>query len=191
MLFKFFWTIQTLFLRLIFKRIGLLSYVGWPRFVYGGYRISIGNKVRIFPGIRAEAHKNGSIVIEPNVSIGQNFHIISSGQLLRIGSDTTISGNVFITNTDHAYNTIDKHILEQDYIISKTDIGKNCFIGYGAVLQAGTILGNQCVVGSNSVVRGTFPDYCVIVGSPAKIIKRYNTSTKLWEKTDSAGNFIK
>nr|WP_294943009.1 acyltransferase [uncultured Mucilaginibacter sp.] len=189
MLYKLAWTIRTLFLRLIIKRIGLVSYVGKPTFIYGGRGISIGNKVRIFPGLRAETHHGGSIIIDEDVSIGQNFHIISSGETLKIGSHTTISGNVFISNVDHDYQDIGLHVLQQKYLVKTTHVGENCFIGYGAVLQAGTIIGKQCVVGSNSVLRGTYPDYCVIAGAPAKIIKRYNPETKVWEKTDPKGNF--
>jgi serine acetyltransferase len=35
-----------------------------------------------------------------------------------------------------------------------------------------------------------FPDYCVIVGAPAKIIKRYSFEKQVWLKTDANGNFI-
>ena len=124
------------------------------------------------------------------IPIGHYLHIISSGQTLVVGKHTTISGNVFITNLDHSYQEIGKHIMEQPTIELNTKIGENCFIGFGVAIQAGTILGKQCIVGSNSVVRGTFPDYCVIVGAPARIVKRYNPETKLWQKTDKEGNFI-
>jgi acetyltransferase-like isoleucine patch superfamily enzyme len=191
MVYKFFWLIQTFFLRLRLKKIGWFSYVAKPLFILGGKRIEIGNKVRIFPHSRMEIHDNGRIIIENNISIGQNFHLISSSEILQIGKDTTISGNVFITNVDHDYLEIGIHILDQKHIVKTTRIGENCFIGYGAVIQAGTILGKQCIVGANSVVRGDFPDYCVIVGAPAKIVKRYNTETNTWEKTNSKGNFIK
>jgi acetyltransferase-like isoleucine patch superfamily enzyme len=180
--YKFLWFFQTLFVRLLVKKIGWISYVGSPTFIYGGKKISIGNRVRIFPGARMETHKNGEIIIENNVSIGQNLHLISLGQKLIIHEDTTISGNVFITNVDHDYSKIGVHILKQDYISKATEIGKNCFIGYGAVIQAGTILGKQCVVGSNSVVRGVFPDYSIIVGSPAKAVKQFDTETNTWCK---------
>lgn len=188
---KIAWFIRTnLFYRIRFKKIGLVTYIGKVTHIYGGRKISIGNKVRIFPGLRIETHRNGSIVIGDNISIGQNFHLISSDEVLEIGKDTTISGNVFITNIDHNYEKIDTHILDQEYIIKKTLIGENCFIGYGAALQAGTILGKQCVVGANSVVRGTFPDYCVIAGAPAKIVKRYNAETNTWQKTNPKGDLI-
>jgi acetyltransferase-like isoleucine patch superfamily enzyme len=38
-------------------------------------------------------------------------------------------------------------------------------------------------------VRGTFPDYCVIVGIPGRMVKKYNPVTKLWQKTDAQGDF--
>jgi acetyltransferase-like isoleucine patch superfamily enzyme len=191
MYYKIFWFLKSFFLKLKFKKIGSISYIAKPTFIYGGSKIVIGNKVRIFPGSRMEVHNNGSIVIDNNVSIGQNLHLISSHEQLKICKDTTISGNVFITNIDHDYTEIGVHMLKQKYIVKTTLIGENCFIGYGAVIQAGTILGRQCVVGANAVVRGNFPDYCVIIGVPAKIVKRYNSKSNIWEKTDSKGNFTK
>ena len=67
-------------------------------------------------------------------------------------------------------------------LYSHTAIGENCFIGYGAVIMPGTVLGRQCIVGANSVVKGVYPDYCVIAGVPARIIRRYNFQTEEWEK---------
>jgi len=180
---KYFWVFRAILFKTRFKRIGNFSYIGKPVYLEGTKGVEIGNRVRIYPGIRIETHgKEGKIIIENNVSIGQNVHITSSGSELRIGEDTTILGNVFATNIDHDYKNIGIHILKQDYLINETKIGKNCFIGYGAAIQAGTILGNQCIVGANSVVRGEFPDYSVIVGAPAKAVKRYNPDSGVWEK---------
>ena len=67
-------------------------------------------------------------------------------------------------------------------IVKDTIIGENCFIGYGVAIQAGTKLGKQCIVGANAVVRGDFPDYSVIAGVPAKIIRKYNFDTKTWDR---------
>lgn len=181
---KMFWGLRALIYKVSFKKIGNLSYIGKPVILQGTKNVQIGDRVRIYPGLRLETHGNkGAILIEENVSIGQNLHIVSGDETLVIGRDTTISGNVFISNMEHEYRNIGIHILDQNLIIKTTRIGQNCFIGYGAVLQAGTILGKQCVVGSNSVVRGTFPDYCVIAGAPAKIIKKYDNISKSWEKS--------
>lgn len=192
MIFKIFWILRGLVYKPFFGKFAFPSYIGKPIFIGNFKRIFIGKRVRIFPGARIEViDKNSSIVFEDNISIGQNLHIISGGgQELKIGRDTTFSANVFVTNIDHQYDEINKHILEQPLVSAKTQIGENCFIGYGAVIQAGTILGKQCIVGANAVVRGHFPDYCVIVGIPAKIVKRYDEKTKIWEKTNSKGEFI-
>ena len=46
------------------------------------------------------------------------------------------------------------------------------------------------VIDEGSMVNKDIPDYCVVVGSPARIIKRYNPQSGQWEKTDKDGNFI-
>lgn len=189
MFFKSFWILRAILYKLFFGSFGFPSYIGKPIFIQNFRRIFISKRVRIFPYSRMEViYPTASIVIEPNVSIGQNFHIISGRELI-IGKNTTISANVFITNIDHEFREIDKHILDQPLLVKDTIIGENCFIGYGVVIQAGTILGKHCVVGANAVVRGEFPDYCVIVGIPAKIVTRYDVITKQWKKTDAKGNF--
>lgn len=52
-------------------------------------------------------------------------------------------------------------------------IGENCMIGMNSVILPGAILEKHCVVGANSVVSGVFDDYSVIVGTPAKVVKKY------------------
>ncbi len=192
MIFKVFWILRGLAYKPFFGKFGFPSYIGKPIFIGNFKRIFIGKRVRIFPGARIEVvDKNSSIVFEDNISIGQNLHIISGGgQELRIGENTTFSANVFVTNIDHQYDEINKHILEQPLVSSKTHIGENCFIGYGAVIQAGTILGKQCIVGANAVVRGHLPPYCVIVGVPARIVKRYDEKSGVWKKTNNKGEFL-
>lgn len=187
---KYYWVLKTFFYRFFFKSIGFNSYIANIIFLYGGQHIIIKNRVRIFPGLRLEAHSGGTILIQEDTSIGQNFHITTADIELEIGAHTTILGNVFITNIDHDYKEIGIHIMKQKFIVKETLIGENCFIGYGAAIQAGTILGRHCVVGANSVVRGHFPDYSVIVGAPARIIKRYCLETQTWRRTDTQGEFI-
>ena len=179
---KYFWAARAIVYKLFLGKVGNLTYIGKPTFIEGCKRIYIGSRVRIFPGIRMEAIGTGSIEIGDNVALEQNVHIISAGRCLKIESNVTVSANVFITNLDHEYEDITKSVLEQNHIEKKTKIGEGCFIGYGVIIQAGTILGKHCVVGSNSVVRGEFPDYCVIVGAPGRIVKRYDLEKHTWLK---------
>lgn len=179
---KILWAFKLYIRKPFFNHIGNKSYMGKSISLVGTENISIGNRVRIYPGCRMETHLSGAIIIEDNCSIGQNFHITSGKTTLKIGKNTTILGNVFITNIDHCYKDIGTPILEQKMTCKETMIGENCFIGYGASIQAGTKLGKQCIVGTNAVVRGEFPDFSVIAGVPAKIIKKYCKETKKWER---------
>lgn len=179
---KLFWALRGLIYKISFGKFGKFSYLGKPISIVGAKNIFIEDKVRIYPGIRMEAANGGSILINEDCSIAQNVHITADGERLSIGSGTTILGNSFVTNLDHEYQEIDVPILKQNRNVKTTIIGENCFIGMGACIQAGTILGKQCIVGANAVVRGVFPDYCVIVGVPARIVKRYNFEKNIWEK---------
>lgn len=189
---KLFWALRALIYKPFFGKFGLPSYIGKPLYLKNTKQIFIGKRVRIYPNARLEVlGKTAKICIEDNVSIGQNLHIIASDATpLVIGRDTTLSANVFITNTEHSYHNVDTHIMEQQLVNKPTTIGKNCFLGYGVVIQAGTILGKQCIVGANSVVRGNFSDYCVIVGTPARVVKRYDAEQQQWRKTNADGEFI-
>jgi len=189
MYFKFWWFLRALLYKLFFGKFAIPSYIGRPIFLYNVKHIFIHKNVRIYPNVRLEAHtSDGCIIIEEDVSIAQNVHITSMGQLT-IGKSSTILANVFITNIDHEYREIGIHILKQRYLYQKTEIGENCYIGIGASIQAGTILGKQCIVGANSVVKGTFDDFCVIVGAPGRIVKRFDLESEVWLPTNPDGSF--
>jgi acetyltransferase-like isoleucine patch superfamily enzyme len=49
------------------------------------------------------------------------------------------------------------------------------------VCVIGASIGKNSVIGANSVVTKNIPDYCVAVGSPAKVIKKYNVEKQIWE----------
>lgn len=179
---KYLWAARAVIYKMTFGKVGNMTYIGHPTFIEGKRNIYIGNQVRIFPGIRMEAIDKGKIMVGNNCAIEQNVHIISKETNLMIGDDTTISANVFISNVDHDYRDIGKGVMQQNLLEKPTHIGSGCFIGYGAVILPGTILGNHCVVGANAVVRGKFSDYCVIAGAPAKIVKIFDLESKKWKR---------
>ncbi len=178
-LFKVAWVARGLLYSCFFGRFSMPSYIGRPTFLMNATQIFIGKRVRIFPGLRAECHANGSLTVGDNVAIGQCLHVTCMGHL-SIGEGSLITGHVSITDIEHEYQKIEVPVLDQPAIWRKTEIGRNCFIGMGARIQAGTILGDGCIVGANSVVRGVFPDYCVIVGVPGRVVKRFDISSGQW-----------
>ena len=179
--YKLSWVVRAWLYKLFFGQFSMPSYIGPPAFIMNAKHIYIGRRVRIFPGLRAECHGQGQLFVHDNVSIGQAFHVIASSEL-HIGSGCLISGNVFVTDTDHTFERIDTPVFEQANKISPTQIGENCFLGIGVRIQAGTTLGKGCIVGANSVVRGVFPDHCVIVGAPARMVRRYDPVSGQWQR---------
>lgn len=158
--------------------------------------IAMGENVHIFYHARIEgigsymgkAYKP-SITLKQGVSIQQNIHLTCANSVV-IGENTAIAANVTITDIHHPYTDIDTPIEQQELEVKSVEIGPDCKIYNNAVILPGTKLGKHVTVGANSVVNGFFPDYCVIVGAPAYIIKRYDNATGVWRKTDKVGNFI-
>jgi len=124
------------------------------------------------------------ITLNDNISIEQNLHLTCANKIT-IGANTAIAANVTITDINHPYADISLPPEKQVLQVSEVIIGGSCKIYNNAVLLPGTILGKHNIVGANSVVSGVFPDYCVIAGTPAKIIKLYNERTGKWEKTET------
>jgi acetyltransferase-like isoleucine patch superfamily enzyme len=130
------------------------------------------------------------IQIDDNVSIEQNLHLTCAGKI-HLGSNTAIAANVTMTDINHPYQIIDLPPEKQFIEVNAIEIGPDCKIYNNAVILPGTRLGKHCIVGANSVVQGKFyEEYSVIVGAPAKIIKRYSFEQKAWLKTNPNGEFI-
>jgi acetyltransferase-like isoleucine patch superfamily enzyme len=73
--------------------------------------------------------------------------------------------------------------------LAEVSIGDGTWIGENACV-IGAKIGKNCVIGANSIVKTDIPDYCVVAGAPAKIIKRYDLRKKTWERTNRSGGFI-
>lgn len=100
---------------------------------------------------------------------------------ITIGENTCIGGNCKILDNDfHPIETEDRIRLLRDKNGGDSDliparqirIGKNCFIGCNTILLKGTVLGDGCIVGAGAVVAGTFESGSVIVGNPARVIRK-------------------
>ncbi|NOR68330.1 MAG: transferase [Methylomarinum sp.] len=154
-----------------------------------GNGIYTGSKIRIgdFCWIESvDYYHNQSfspvIHISDNVTIADFVHI-SAIKHIFIGAGTLIGSKVYIGDHSHGNykNKIkweyEKNVLpalrpladESDIII-----GKNCWIGDGAILLAGSEIGDNCVIGANSVLKGKFLANSLIAGAPAKLKKKFD-----------------
>lgn len=126
------------------------------------------------------------IIIEDGVSIQQNLHLTCANKII-IGKNTAIAANVTITDIHHPYTDVSMPIERQDIEVKEVVIGCDCKIYNGAVILPGVHIGKHVSIGANAVVNKDIPDYCVVVGAPARIIKRYNFEIKQWMETDKNG----
>lgn len=162
--------------------------------ITGGKRIFIGKNVYI--------RKNTWLAAEPvtgdvtcRLSIGDgtyigNFCHIYASSKIEIGKKVLLADRVYLSDNLHSYENIHLPIMDQPIKQVQPVILKDgCWLGEN-VCVIGATIGKNSVVGANSVVTSDVPDYCIAVGAPAKIIKRYNHSSGVWQKTDAAGEFI-
>lgn len=120
--------------------------------------------------------KGAQIIIGDGTSIGRNV-VMSACKKISIGKKCLISYNVSFL--DHEHHLFDVNSSPCDGGVSKESeiiIEDNCFIGAHSFIMKGVYLGRHCVVGANSVVNKSFPDYSVVAGSPAKLIQTLNGS---------------
>lgn len=159
--------------------------------------IRVGNRTKIMAGLRLVAVKKyGKECYSPSISIGdsvcinQNFHCTCASHI-QIGDGTSITANCGIFDIIHPYTDVYTNPRLQPIITKPIIIGKNCLIGMNSVIMPGVNLGDHVVVGANSTVyAGSYPSYSVLVGSPAKIIKKFDFENKEWKRTDNKGMFI-
>jgi acetyltransferase-like isoleucine patch superfamily enzyme len=153
--------------------------------------IELGRGVLICQGARIEGVSyyegvkfNPLIILEDYVTIQQNVHLTCANRII-IKKHTAIAANVTITDIIHPYEDVSIPIEKQRIIYKKVEIGEECKIYNNALILPGVILGKHCVVAANSVVReGLYPDFSILVGSPAVIIKKYDIKLKKWIKNE-------
>lgn len=154
-------------------------------------RISIGKGVVIRPYCWIAAMINDLpiknafdpwIEIQDGVSIGRFAHITVSNGLV-IEKNVLITEGVLISDTIHGYEDISTPIIKQRmFNRGPIRIKEGAWIGNGARIVGSVTIGKNSIVGANAYVDKDVPDYCIVGGIPAKILKIYDHELKQWVK---------
>ena len=145
-----------------------------------GGNVQIGNNTNIQRDSRIVID-GGNLIIGKNCSFGEN-NIINVFDIVEIGDNVLTADRVNFISNIHCYERIDIPIHNQETLSGPIKVGSGSWLGINVTILPNTVIGKNCVVGSHSVVKGNFPDYCVIAGVPAKVVKRYNIDNMRWEK---------
>ena len=141
--------------------------------------ISIGNNVKLQKGIWLTAwpqanSRNVLIDIQDDVVIGAYNHITASNYI-HIGKGFLSGKWVTITDNSHGTTTMDSLYISpiKRVVCSKgaVIIGNNVWVGDKATILPGVTIGNGVIIAANAVVTKDVPEYSVVAGNPAKIIK--------------------
>lgn len=120
--------------------------------------------------------------ISEGTEIGERCRI-SIANSLKIGKKVLLSPNIYITDCDHEYRDANVAVIDQgvNQKNQNVSIGDGSYIGINSVIVGNVSIGKHCVIGANSVVTKNVPDYCVAVGSPAKVIRKYDFEISEWK----------
>lgn len=145
--------------QIVFHILCSLSYVLRP-LRHGFYKVLLQKAYEIqgvkFNGKIGYIHNDAYIDNVGNVELGNNIVISTKAVILA-----------------HDYSVLVKENVMGGHVepIAYVKIGDNTFVGAGAIILPKTTIGNFCIIGAGAVVKGNIPDYSVVVGNPAKIIK--------------------
>lgn len=172
-----------------FSGIGEKSNLIKPALILNPKKILIGDNVvlernaTLFSvNIYGNIKYGGEIIISDNVYANEGLNITAANKIT-IGKYVVIGPNVSLFDFDHGYVDIKCKILESPLLVKgEITIGEDCWIGANTFISGNVTLGMHSVVAANSVVTKSFPNYSVIAGVPARLIKYYDSENKLWVK---------
>ena len=145
-----------------------------------GWRSLPGTRISPATCIEHEA----DLVLEDEVFIG-HFNYIEASAGVRIGRGTQVTNFVsIVSHSTHRAVRVAAELsdaeLDAAVLRAPIVIGERCFVGPHSTVEAGTTLGHGTLVAAHSRVRGQFPDFAVLAGSPAQVVGDTREADERW-----------
>jgi acetyltransferase-like isoleucine patch superfamily enzyme len=120
------------------------------------------------------------------IKIGKDCNINSMSfssepYLIEIGDHVGIAHDTDFITHDGGIWCFRNEIIDGD-IFGKIKIGNNVTIGAHCIILPNTVVGDDCIIGAGSVVRGKFPENSLIIGNPAKVVSSLNILKFLYKQ---------
>lgn len=114
--------------------------------------------------------KDGAVKLHDGVNIG-SYCRVATQSVVEIGESTLVAAYCYIGPGNHQKGDSEKPLISREMEIKGgVSIGKNCWIGAGALILDGVTIGDGAIIGAQSLVKEDVPAGAVVVGSPAKIV---------------------
>jgi len=137
------------------------------------------------PAAAVEYARDHGIKVGENCRFYSDMTLTREPFLIEIGNNVLISANVAFICHDGGVYIFREQVDNIMGSYGKIKIGNNCFIGQNSIILPNVEVGDNCIVCAGAVVADSFPDNCVIMGNPAKVIfktdlyKKMRLSSKL------------
>jgi acetyltransferase-like isoleucine patch superfamily enzyme len=130
----------------------------------------LGDNVKIARNCSVFGSEGNILEIGRGTYIGMNSMVNGYSADVKIGEFVSIAQNVYIM-ADSGPNASEK--LQRVFPIEKGHIviGDHSWIGNGTIIMPNVAVGKFCIIAANSFVKQSFPDFCIIGGNPAKLIR--------------------
>ncbi len=127
-----------------------------------------GKNVNVEP--RAFFHSGRNITIGDNSGIGINAYL--SGKVM-IGNNVMMGPDVVILTQNHKFDRLDIPMLEQGFKDEQpVKICDDVWIGVRAIILPGITVGKGAIIAAGAIVTKDVPEYAIVGGNPAKVIKQ-------------------
>jgi acetyltransferase-like isoleucine patch superfamily enzyme len=140
-------------------------------------RVDFGRFVWIGHGTKIRCHE-GVVEIGAKTVMGQEC-TISAYKRVRIGEQCVIADRAMFIDFDHGVVEVERPIRQQGIYTRDVEVGSNVWIGYGACILRGVSVGDNSIVGTNSVVTKDVPANAVVAGVPARIVRMRDAPEQL------------
>jgi acetyltransferase-like isoleucine patch superfamily enzyme len=120
-------------------------------------------------GSKIRVHE-GQVELGAKTVLGQEI-TISAYQHVSIGRECVVADRVMLIDFDHGASESDRPIRLQGIYKRDVVVGSNVWIGYGAQILRGVTVGDNAVIGTNSVVTKDVPANAVVGGVPARLLR--------------------
>lgn len=140
--------------------------------------------------ITAGSDSMGMVIFGGNFVMGDMCQIEGAGGVF-FGDNVLLASRVFITSTSHGQYSGDVVSYpdtppnERDIVLKSIKIGDNVWIGNNVSILGGVEIGNGAIIGANSVVCNDVNKSTIVVGTPAKVIKKFNDKKGCWESVEA------